>query len=77
MSQPDGGPAFPQTVLTMRPNRMEEIGHDGMTLRDYFAAAALNGIMQAFGGEDLYSYSENAVHSYAAADAMLKARAGA
>ena len=43
----------------------------GMTLRDYFAAAALQGIL-ANGGD---SWDEHdAEHAYLCADAMLKAR---
>jgi hypothetical protein len=41
----------------------------GMTLRDYFAAKALQGILY----EGLES-AETATHAYEIADAMLKAR---
>jgi hypothetical protein len=41
---------------------------DNMTLRDYFAAKAINRI-----GKDT-SYEDLAKHAYAIADAMLKAR---
>ena len=67
MSQPidDGGPAFP----TMDPN--EHYRLMGMTLRDYFAAAALS-------SRGMYGANirENAVakECYIIADAMLKAR---
>ena len=61
----DGGPAFPADF---------QLYSTGMTLRDYFAAAALQGFMAAHtsGGclvDDLY-----AKYSYDLADAMLKAR---
>jgi hypothetical protein len=65
-----GGPAFPTA----------EIFHDevvytgGMTLRDYFAAKA----MQSMNGRQDYldaSASAIALDAYALADAMLKARA--
>ena len=76
MSQPinDGGPAFPRTGAD---------GHtspqSGMTLRDYFAAAALQGLLgnSEFHVEtDVESEIPNAIakYSYEAADAMLKAR---
>ena len=42
---------------------------EGMTLRDYFAAKAMQGIL--FEGLD---ESETAKNAYAMADAMLKAR---
>ena len=52
-----------------------ETHHDGMTLRDYFAAKAMQGICNS------RSHSELKVHaiasakvSYEMADAMLKAR---
>jgi hypothetical protein len=46
----------------------------GMTLRDYFAAAALQGIVQ---NTDIYTADENqqSVEAYRIADAMLKERA--
>jgi len=71
MSQPinDGGPAFP-TAFQMHSK--------GMTLRDYFAAAALNGLLGNIGFHvetDVESDIPNAIAKYAyeAADAMLKA----
>ena len=72
----DGGSAFP-CVYYSEP--IGSIGSQltikgGMTLRDYFAAAALQGFMAAHtsGGclvDDLY-----AKYAYDLADAMLKAR---
>jgi hypothetical protein len=47
-------------------------GHNGMTLRDYFAAKALQGILS-----DSYDYSDRdriATKAYEFADAMLVAR---
>jgi hypothetical protein len=47
-------------------------GHPGMTLRDYFAAAALTGIL----ANNQAIYSEwNARYAYETADAMLSRRA--
>lgn len=81
-NQNDGGPAFSlgPTDSTMQP--MQDgtliVTHYGMapgiTIRDYFAAAALQGVMAAHtsGGclvDDLY-----AKYAYDLADAMLKAR---
>jgi len=58
----DGGPAFP----TMDPN--EHYRLMGMTLRDYFAAAAINEV----GWHN--DINKSAAMAYAIADAMLKAR---
>jgi hypothetical protein len=62
-----GGPAFPYE------NRYE---HEGMTLRDYFAAKAMDGFnrhMVAYEwGQDVMDVA--AQNAYALADAMLKAR---
>ena len=63
MTEETGGPAFPG------------YGETGMTLRDYFAAKA----MQAMLNEDpayhqKYQFIDLADFSYQCADAMLKAR---
>ena len=59
----DGGPAFPRE------------GHYGMTLRDYFAAKAMEGLLAQSQGTALGSTVEIAAeYAYAMADAMLKAR---
>ena len=47
---------------------------NGMTLRDYFAAKALNGLLASCGEHDVTDYDEFAHDAYMAADAMLKAR---
>ena len=64
----DGGQAFPRTGAD---------GHTspqtGMTLRDYFAAAALQGLL-ASPAEAEFGVSHFATAAYEAADAMLKAR---
>ena len=57
-----GGPEFPR----------QPGGDTGMTLRDYFAAAALTGIIAK--GEDEMYPGFRAYETYALADAMLKAR---
>jgi hypothetical protein len=60
-----GGPAFPHETNSMT--------HSGMTLRDYFAAKA----MQSMNGRQDYldaPASAIALDAYALADAMLKAR---
>jgi len=66
MNQPinDGGPAFPHT--TQWDGIAPAINHNGMTLRDYFAAAALQGLLASDG--DCSTAIGLAYHT---ADAML------
>lgn len=61
----DGGPAFPRDH--------QHSGHNGMTLRDYFAAQALAGMCAASMNGSFESYAQDA---YGHADAMLRAREG-
>lgn len=73
MTKDNGGPAFPQNDAGV--NRINN--HDGMTLRDYFAAAALQGIL-ANNASDVanpcMSPDDYAREAFLYADAMLKAR---
>ena len=64
-----GGPAFPQQVQVAADGTT---WFDGMTLRDYFAAKAMQAILSnpEFGDKD----TDIAGSAYWAADAMLKAR---
>ena len=62
-SIPDGGPAFP-------PMHDPDTHASGMTLRDYFAAKA----MQVFLANTESSFASDAKNAYAMADAMLAAR---
>jgi len=68
----DGGPAFP--TLFIEPNYGS--GYAGMTMRDYFAAAALQGLLASIQPNQLWSGDDVAVTCYRTADAMLKAREG-
>lgn len=75
----DGGPAFPQTVLKQSQDRIEEVGCSGMTIRDYFAAKAMNGLLSAnitvsLSAREMGITSEELIakFSYKYADAMLK-----
>jgi len=65
-------PAFPSSnEVTL--NDWVSSGHSGMSLRDYFAAQAMTGLLTAeIVGE--YSNEHVAEISYRIADAMLKAR---
>lgn len=78
MSKPkdSGGPAFP-VLPPLDPRGGSASGYpypaDGMTLRDYFAAAALQGMLadaNTDGTKELF-----ATRAYAMADAMLAERA--
>ena len=69
-----GGPAFP--AFEHHPNYGQMLAVGGMTLRDYFAAKAMDGFnrhMVAYEwGQDVMDVA--ARNAYALADAMLKAR---
>lgn len=82
MKKNDGGPAFPCDYVVYEAG---EVGNsvpikgagEGMTLRDYFAAKAMQSYLayvsstqSSFSG----SYHEAAVESYVIADAMIAAR---
>ena len=64
-----GGPAFPCFEYIAQDGRKNP---EGMTLRDYFAAKAMQGDMTQGIHED--DFLETAARSYKMADAMLKAR---
>ena len=71
MSKATGGPAFP-----CHPG-IENPLYDGMTLRDYFASKAMEGIFASnteHEHEDAHIFDAVAEASYKQADAMLKAR---
>ena len=62
----DGGPAFPSH------GSMGEVSHEGMTLRDYFAAKAMQGLIyDKLPEQELRTAAK---YSYAMADAMLAER---
>jgi hypothetical protein len=74
-----GGPAFPRAPFEYIDNgsgldwAVRE--QSGMTLRDYFAAKAMQGLLAQSQGTALGSAVEAAAdYAYAMADAMLKAR---
>jgi len=73
----DGGPAFPRPASSLSPFKdvFEIASQPGMSLRDYFAAHALQGFLAA----DLKCSCNESVSSitskaYYIADAMLSAR---
>ncbi|MCO6599423.1 hypothetical protein KGY91_18225 [Enterobacter hormaechei] len=72
MSNKTGGPAFPQSgVCTPEINSWdsEDFGGRGLTVRDYFAANALQAIADPCHSPELF-----ANRAYEIADAMLRAR---
>lgn len=78
MSAYNGGPAFPHTPGRTEPTGVGDFQHftpgelPGMSLRDYFAAKALQGLMADPG---LIGNTEQVAQvAYRIADAMLKAR---
>jgi len=62
-----GGPAFPALA-----GRLTPITDQGMTLRDYFAAKAMQS--ELVGGVRSDNFDVTARRAYHMADAMLKAR---
>ena len=65
MTKDTGGPAFPT-------HPEGALIHDGMTLRDYFAAKAMQGDL--IGGVHHENFDIAAKRAYMMADAMLEAR---
>jgi hypothetical protein len=66
-----GGPAFP-TLDYIQPSKLAT-NQDGMTLRDYFAAKAMSGMMSD-PSRDMHPVALGK-YSYELADAMLEVRA--
>ena len=64
-----GGPAFPKLTQDERWKTFQST--DGMTLRDYFAAKAMSGLVV---NGDNFDLPKLTAYSYQIADAMLKAR---
>lgn len=76
MSNKDGGPAYPVLIEVTEVDGCRSItrGEDGMSLLDYFAAAALTGLIASNDGEAGDRTEEIPGYAYAIADAMLKER---
>ena len=70
----DGGQAFP--VWELNGSGQPEMTEFGMTLRDYFAAKAMQGLLaaQIHGFNDRPANGPFASMAYEMADAMLRAR---
>lgn len=77
-AQRDGGSAFP-LLPPLGPDGASAVGYPyvsaGMTLRDYFAAQAMNGLLaQSMGTAFGSDHKLAADYAYACADAMLDAK---
>ena len=72
MNKETGGPAFPTNYFYDQDNELEVLPMQGMTLRDYFAAKAMQGDL--VGGVHREDFRITAKRAYEMADAMLKAR---
>ena len=72
----DGGPAFPSEVInevSSSGGRQDWKNYKGMTLRDYFAAKAMQGMI-AYGNHGSLIERDGADSAYRVADKMLEAR---
>jgi uncharacterized protein YodC (DUF2158 family) len=79
----DGGPAFPIPAIQHSRNAdwQTEYGHDGMTLRDWFAGQIAPAIWKQFNDDGTATEFPDwktgvAIEAYRMADAMLAARKG-
>ncbi len=73
MSKDNGGNAFPSPCRSVA-DEMVNLEYRGMTLRDYFAAKAMQSIILSPHTKD-EGVAVQAICSYEIADAMLKERA--
>ncbi|EPJ8280177.1 hypothetical protein KE017_004830 [Citrobacter freundii] len=69
--QNNGGPAFPCSARLVAPDTYEHLTNGGMTLRDYFAAKAMQAVLVNGYFDKFESVASDA---YKLADAMLRAR---
>ena len=71
-NQDNGGPAFPCDELLDQYGTVHR--SEGMSLRDYFAAKAMQAAATNPVGAEGFTFEERAAWAYAQADAMLEAR---
>ena len=69
----DGGPAFPHSIIYANNESQFEV-KQGLSLRDYFAAKALQALIFAINTYELDDYKCVANDAYQMADAMLAER---
>jgi len=73
----DGGPAFPCIIDALNPDIPIHYTGFGMSLRDYFAAKAMQGMTHEYDMKVEGYENVIAVMSYRIADAMIEARENA
>ena len=71
-----GGAAFPAMGEHNTPKGPNYVWNEGMDLRDYFAAKAMQGMIHRMNGEERWYALQGGLanEAYEVADAMLKAR---
>ncbi|HCB1594198.1 TPA: hypothetical protein MYP09_000382 [Citrobacter farmeri] len=75
MSNKTGGPAFPYSGIHKCEKENLIVDSHGMTLRDYFAAKAMQGWLASYGPNDGQPSPDTiAAMAYRFADGMIKAR---
>lgn len=74
--QHDGGPAFPSGKSETPGYENSLPYYEGMSLRDWFAGMALQGIVSSIFCTPEVTFNECAGRAYGMADAMLAARKG-
>lgn len=74
MKTKTGGPAYPLPVNDEQCRARFDSGYGGMSLRDYFAAKALQGLIASNDSEAGDRIEDIPAYAYQIADAMLKAR---
>ena len=74
MIKDTGGPAFPHTVEYKGADCGGVVPHGGMTLRDYFAAKAMQAMLSDPDWRQDMDFVDTAAAAYKQSDAMLKAR---
>ena len=72
MDKDTGGPAFPQHGFDTVAERFTSQG--GMTLRDYFSAKAMQGLISCPDWRQDMDFEETAYAAYEQAEKMLKVR---
>lgn len=74
MTKDTGGPAFPVQSYVNADGETFESEPQGMTLRDYFAAKAMQAYTSDLDWRMDMSNEQTAIAAYSMADAMLKVR---
>jgi hypothetical protein len=73
-NQDNGGPAFPVPAEFFSDGSMRRPSGDGLSIRDYMAAKAMQGLCATLTGAGTPKWDLLAIEAYGMADAMLAAR---